>query len=446
MTLRVPKLDPPLSPPQLAGYLAIAVLPALFAAVFATANAALSHIPTARQVALRDSLEDRSREAIDRYIENGQAIESRWLTLRVLGIALSAILLARIVPEATVFKPGVAALAALLAYGVPAEIGILVAARRSESSAVFLLRVLRPFELIAAPLAIPIAWIGAAVSRSVPRTSAKVTEQEVELIVHESEMNGSLAHDQGEMIRNVLEFGDLTAGNVMIPRTQVTTIEIETPIEHVLTVAEEKGHSRFPVYDGSTDNVVGILHVKDLTHVLGKSKAADISLDDITRKPALFIPAGQSASSVLKDMRSRRQHMGVVLDEFGGMSGVVTLEDLIEEIVGDIRDEHDREEAPIVDLGDGRLMVDASVSIADLSRYLGAELPEEGDYNSLGGFIVARVGRVPPEGASVTVGDLEFVVREADDRHVSKVEIVRTPPAPDSVAPGSSSRNRISAA
>jgi CBS domain containing-hemolysin-like protein len=133
--------------------------------------------------------------------------------------------------------------------------------------------------------------------------------------------------------------------------------------------------------------------------------------------------------------------MAIVIDEFGGMSGVLTLEDLIEEIVGDIRDEHDDEDPPIVDLGNGRLMVDARVAIGDLSRYLGVELPEDGDYNSLGGFLVERMGQVPEVGQKLSDYGLDFVVRDADERHVSKVEIVRQAPTPDTMPPQSSRRS-----
>jgi CBS domain containing-hemolysin-like protein len=133
---------------------------------------------------------------------------------------------------------------------------------------------------------------------------------------------------------------------------------------------------------------------------------------------------------VLRDMRAGRHHMAVVIDEFGGVIGIVTLEDLLEEIVGDIRDEHDMDEAPIVDLGEGRLMVDAAIPIADLSRYLGAELPTDGDYHSLGGFIVHRLGRVPQVGATLEAQALRFIVREADERRIAMVEVLLPSPWP----------------
>jgi CBS domain containing-hemolysin-like protein len=229
----------------------------------------------------------------------------------------------------------------------------------------------------------------------------------------------------------------------MLPRTQVTSLAVSTPLEEALRLVAESGHSRYPVYKGSVDNVVGLLYAKDLLKTAANGNLAEGSLEAALRTPVAFVPESQSASSVLQDMRAGRHHMAIVIDEFGGMSGIVTLEDLLEKIVGDIRDEHDTDEPPIADLGDGRLLVDASVPIGDLGRYLGADLPEDGDYRSLGGYIIAELGRVPEVGARVNALGLEFEVREADERRVAKVEIRRSSP-PESLAPRSSAR--ISAA
>jgi CBS domain containing-hemolysin-like protein len=241
------------------------------------------------------------------------------------------------------------------------------------------------------------------------------------------------------MIRNVLDFGDATAGELMIPRPQVTAFDIGTPIEALLRLIVESEHSRYPIYKDSIDNVVGILHAKDLLRHASAGKSTEVRVESMLRQPVVFVPESQLATSVLKDMRSRRHHMAVVIDEFGGFSGIITLENLLEEIVGDIRDEHDVEEAPIVDIGDGKLMVDASVSIGDLSSYLGADLPEDGDYHTLAGFIVAELGRVPEPGATLRAFGLDFIVREADERRVVKVEIARVV-APESLLPRSASR------
>lgn len=380
---------------------------------------------------------------MDRYLAHGVTIESRWLVMRSLGVALSALLVAERLPlELGAARPFVAGGLAVFAYAMPSEIARSLASNDPERVAPMLLAVLRPVELLAAPFSAPIVWLSGIVGGWLSRTPVRapgVTETEVEMIVTEGELNGSLAHEQSEMIRNVLEFGDVTAGDVMVPRTQVTAFDVTMGLDQVLARIQESKHSRYPVYSGSVDNVVGLLYAKDL---LGHATSGDLegrTLDGLLRTPVAFVPDSQSGSSVLKDMRAGRHHMAIVIDEFGGMSGVLTLEDLLEKIVGDIRDEHDVDEPPIVDLGNGRLAVDASVPIADLSRYLGAELPSDGDYHSLAGFIIAQLGRVPEIGTQLTAYGLQFEVREADERRVSKVEITRLAP-PESIAPRSASR------
>ena len=421
----------------------IASLPAAFAAFFAAASWAITTLSAARRAALRDTLEGGSRRALDRYLESGRVIEARWLVVRTLGIAISALLVGRELPEwLGNWVPVLAALIALFAYALPSEIARGLVGRSAERTAPLLIQALRPLEWLAAPLAAPIAWAGRVagdwVSEAAPPTPG-VTETEVELIVNEGELNGSLGHDQSEMIRNVLDFGDSTAGELMIPRPQVTAFDISTPIETLYRLIVESEHSRYPIYKDTIDNVVGILHAKDLLRHASLGKPSDVRIESLLRQPVVFVPESQLATSVLKDMRARRHHMAVVIDEFGGFSGIITLEDLLEEIVGDIRDEHDVEEAPIVDVGDGKMLVDASVSIGDLSRYLGADLPEDGDYHTLAGLIVAELGRVPEPGATLRAFGLDFVVRESDERRVVKVEIARVA-TPESVLPRSSSR------
>jgi len=433
-------LDPSPPPEQIAGF-ALAILPALAAAVFSAASAAQAALPGARKAALRDSLQGKPRAALDRYIRHGHAIEARWATLRVVGVATSALLFRGAWPttSGSVIAALAAVAATLAAYALPAQILTTLVERSPERSAALLLRLLYPLELLAAPLALPFVIVGVVLGRSqrLPAMNAEVTENEVGLMVSEGEQMGAFDHEQSEMIRNVLDFGDLTAGEVMVPRTQVSAFEIGIDREQMLRRVVEAEHSRYPVYREHIDNVLGVLHVKDLLTFVAEHGISAIQLDELLRKPAVFVPENQSASSVLQDMRAGHQHLAVVIDEFGGMSGIVTLEDLIEEIVGDIRDEHDADDdAPIVDLGDGHLLVDASVPIADLSRYLGTDLPEDGDYNSLGGFLVDRLGRVPPTGTKLEEVGLQFIVRDANERRVAKVEIVRGRPSPESITPG----------
>jgi putative hemolysin len=428
-------------PPERILSIFIAALPASLVTVFAAASWSLNLLSGARRAALRDNLEGGAQRALDRYITSGAKIEARWLVIRTFGISLAAVLIASELPWPGGLTPAVAAVVALVAYALPNEFLRALVSRAPERFGPLLIQVLRPAEFLIAPVADPIFWLGTKVGNlfgSEAPASSSVTETEVELVVNAGELDGSLGHDQSEMIRNVLEFGDVTAGQVMVPRTQVTAFDAETPIEQLLETVAETEHSRYPVYRDSVDNIVGVLHVKDLLRAAARGELKQSQVETLMR-PAAFVPESQPAASVLKEMRAGRHHLAIVIDEFGGFSGVVSLEDLLEEIVGDIKDEHDVEEPPIVDLGDGKLMADASVSITDLSRYLGADLPEDGGYHSLGGFVVSQLGRVPEVGTKLTALGLEFVVREGDERRVTKVEITRTP-ASESVAPRSSSR------
>jgi putative hemolysin len=431
----------PSSPPIIGAQILLAGIPALLAALFATASAVLTSVPDARKVALRNTLSGASQAAVDRYLSNPNITESRWLVLRVLGLGACALLIDRAIsPSIGEWRHVLALLGVLIAYGTPAYLGMVVARRLGESLLPYLLRALRPFELSIAPLAAPLSWLGQIVSgrvRSSNPPSASLAESEVEILVNAGEQNGSLGHERAEMIRNVLDFGDLRAGDVMVPRTQVTALDVAAPSEEVLKVIAARTHSRYPVYRERIDNIVGILHVKDLITHAATSDLRAVNIGEVMRTPVVFVPETQSASSLLKDMRQGRRHLAVIIDEFGGMSGIVTLEDIVEEIVGDIRDEHDTDEPPIVDLGNGHLMVDAGVPIGDLSRYLGVELPEDGEYNSLGGFIVERLGQVPNVGETISDFGLDFVVRDSDERRVSKVEIIRHSPTPGPGSPES---------
>ena len=224
----------------------------------------------------------------------------------------------------------------------------------------------------------------------------------------------------------------------MVPRRRVCGIEIGATLEEVIHLVSTEGHSRYPVYRETLDNIVGLLYAKDLFKVVRDNKVATMKFADLVRTPVLFVVETQSAASVLREMRSRSLHMAVVADEFGGTSGVVTLEDIIEEIVGDIRDEYDAEsEAQVEQIGEGRFVADAAVSLSDLSTRLGKDLPADGEFESLGGLLIHRAGRVPPVGSVLQLDGVKFVVREADETHVMKVEIesaVDRPPAAESSA------------
>jgi putative hemolysin len=297
-----------------------------------------------------------------------------------------------------------------------------VARQRPQSAAAAALRFLRPLEIAAIPIAAPLAFLGTFVTNRVRSdgSESRITETEVEWVVSQGQRSGALEREPAEIIKNVLEFQDRVASEVMIPRRKVSAIDVSLDIARVVDLVNSDGHSRYPVYKDTLDQVVGLLYAKDLFREVQQKK--NVALKDILRTPVLFVAQTQTVASILREMRVRRFHLAVVSDEFGGTAGLITLEDIIEEIVGDIRDEYDTE-APIDDLPDGRVLADAAVSISDLATHLKREIVIDGDYESVGGLILHLAGAVPKAGSVLRKDGLRFVVRESDDTRVVKVEI-----------------------
>ncbi len=410
------------------GPIVLAVLAAAIGSLFASADAALTSLPEARLQALVEAKDP----GFVRFAHDRLRLLSRWLVARVLSISLAAVVLADTFNGQ--MRPGLSALLAVVVsvvvYATFAEVLGTVARRRPEEVGRWALRFLKPIELLLLPVAEPLALLGRFVGRRVPETAdALLTETEVEWIVAQGEKAGSLEKEPATMIRNVLDFKNLTAREVMVPRRRISAIQGTMPLAAVLDHVIKDGHSRYPVFRESLDNVIGLLYVKDLFDVVRQGNIDAMKLDQLVRKPVLFVTETQGALSVLREMRGRRLHLAIVTDEFGGTAGLVTLEDIIEEIVGDIRDEYDTEEVvPIQKLAEGRYVADAAIPIADLELHLGKKLPEDGDFESLGGLIVHRAGRVPEVGATVTLDGYDLIVREADETRVVKVEIVRSEP------------------
>jgi CBS domain containing-hemolysin-like protein len=409
-----------------------ATLAAGLGSLFAAADAALTSLPEAR---LQSLIEAGADEGFARYHRDRLSLLSRWLVVRVVALTIAAVMLRDAFDG--LLGPVAAAAAgivsAVVTYASFAEIFGTIARRRPEEVGSLALRWLRPFELAVLPIAAPLAMLGRWIGRRVPESSsssdARHTATEVEWLVAQGEKAGALEKEPATMIRNVLDFKNLTAKEVMVPRRRVSSIELTMPLDKVLEHVTKDGHSRYPVFRESLDNTVGLLYVKDLFDVVRANKLAKMKLDDLLRRPVLFVAESQSALAVLREMRQKRLHLAIVSDEFGGMSGIVTLEDIIEEIVGDIRDEYDTEEvAPIQKLAEGRFVADAAIAIADLEVHLGTQLPSDGDFESLGGLIVHRAGRVPQAGARISLDGYDLIVREADETRVVKVEIVRAEP------------------
>ena len=269
------------------------------------------------------------------------------------------------------------------------------------------------------------------------RPGPAVTSEEIEYIIGVGTREGVLDEVKEELLNSVLEFADRVVKEIMVPRTRMVAIDREAPPEAIVRVVTENPYSRMPVYDGTIDNVVGILMVRDIIGELKKGELRAIPFDKLL-KPAFFVPEQMKVSRLLKEMQRRKTHLAVVVDEFGGTSGVVTLEDVLEEIVGEIQDEADAEAAPVKTLGPGLWIADATVPLRELEEFMNRDaetgeaaalpklhFPEEGDYETLGGFVTATAGRVPPLGAVLEWNGLAFTVRGGDERRVTRVEIAR---------------------
>jgi CBS domain containing-hemolysin-like protein len=267
-----------------------------------------------------------------------------------------------------------------------------------------------------------------------------VTSAEIEYIIEMGTREGVLDEVKEELLNSVLEFADRVVKEIMAPRTRMVAIDRDAPREEIVRVVTENPYSRMPVYEGSVDNIVGILMVRDI--VLELTRGTGPIPWERVLKPAFFVPEQMKVSRLLKEMQRRKTHLAVVVDEFGGTSGVVTLEDVLEEIVGEIQDEGDAEAAQVKSVGAGVWLADATVPLRELEEYLDREtgvepgaasavrFPDEGDYETLGGFVTATAGRVPPVGDHVDRDGFRFTVRGADDRRVTRVEIARSQPAP----------------
>ena len=248
-----------------------------------------------------------------------------------------------------------------------------------------------------------------------------VTEEEIQILIDEGEQEGVINRDEHAMIDAVLDLDDTRVREIQVPRTEMVAFEKNTGLEDVLEKIIEEGHSRIPVYDGDIDHIIGILYAKDLLKSWGRAPE-DVDLVGILRK-AYFIPESKPVSDLLKEFKTRHVHMAVAVDEYGGTSGLVTIEDILEEIVGEIQDEYDvDEEIPFVQVDDGEYLFDARSHVEDVEEQLGISL-EKGDYDTLGGFVSHLLGHVPVRGEKCRFGSLLLTVEEADARRVSRIRV-----------------------
>ena len=245
-----------------------------------------------------------------------------------------------------------------------------------------------------------------------------ITEEEIKTLVDAGEEEGVIEEDEREMIYSIFAFGDTLAREVMVPRIDIVALDVNTPLPEAVDRVIEAGHSRIPVYEGSIDNIIGLLYAKDLLAYL-RNGHDDLSLRDILR-PAYFVPETKKVDDLLRELQQHRIHMAIAVDEYGGTAGLVTVEDILEEIVGEIQDEYDEEEPIFEQIGEGEYIIDARMDLDDVNELLGTELSTESG-ETLGGLIYSTLGRVPVPGDRLQVDGLQIEVLTVKGRRIGKV-------------------------
>lgn len=249
-----------------------------------------------------------------------------------------------------------------------------------------------------------------------------VTEEEIRMMVDVGGEKGVIEDVQKEMINNIFEFDDLDAGDIMTHRTDMVAVEVGDDLSEVVDTAVSEGYSRIPVYEDDQDNIIGIVYVKDLLAYVGKKLPAK-SLRDIMRTP-MYVPESKICGDLFKEMTEKRTQMAVVVDEYGGTAGIVTLEDIVEAIVGNIQDEYDDEDEEISKINETTFTIDGMTNLEEVAELTGTELPE-GSYDTVAGFIIKELGLLPEEGKTYEVNykNIKLTVLSVDERRIDKVRV-----------------------
>ncbi len=249
-------------------------------------------------------------------------------------------------------------------------------------------------------------------------TQPEDLEREIQHIIDEGEERGLISRQEGELIESIFEFRDTLVREIMVPRLEIVGVDRTTPLERIIPTVLESGHSRLPVFDGDIDHIKGILLSKDLLVFWQQEVTWDL---DRVLRPAYFIPESKKISDLLRDLVERKAQIAIVIDEYGGTAGLITLEDILEEIVGEIYDEYDLQEPRLAPQADGSLLVDARLDVEELMDHFDLPRPE-GKFESVGGLLIHLLGRVPQINDRVEIDTLELTVIAADERRAKQVQ------------------------
>lgn len=261
--------------------------------------------------------------------------------------------------------------------------------------------------------------------RAAPQEAHEELEDEVMAIVSEGERDGVIEEVDRDMIEGVFSIKDKDVAEIMTPRTDIVCVEAVATAEEARRLALSSGHSRIPVFQDTRDNIVGVLYVKDLLNYWNQDNREQLTVRDIMRQP-VFIPEQRKVTGLLSEMQRQRSHLAIVIDEYGGTAGLVTIEDILEEFVGEIVDEYDRSEPPAYErISDSVYRVKARMHIDEFNEVLGVDLPEDQEFDTVGGYLASHLGYIPQPGEEVTENGIEFKIVKASERRVDMVDVRR---------------------
>jgi len=287
----------------------------------------------------------------------------------------------------------------------------------------------------------PILWAVTLISRGLTGGRAArapyLTEEELITALHVSEEAGVIEEQEHQMIHGIIEIGDKTVREIMIPRTDIIAVEKTAGLRDIVKLFKQYRHTRMPVFEENIDHVLGLIHTKDLLLFYTLSSSRKFDMDKVLR-PMEFTPEQKKVDELLNDMRTKKQHMAIVVDEYGGTAGMVTLEDLLEEIVGEIRDEYDSAEQDLLTLlSDHEARVDAGFPLEELNERLRLGIEESGDYDSVGGYVHAMLGKIAEAGDSFRAGRAKWIVEKVKGRRIETVRLISDDPWADESVEGS---------
>ncbi len=404
----------------------------LMLGVVASSSAVLAALPRVNRGRLRHLASEGSARAksLLSMLEDVSSVETSMVAANLLAVVLISTLGTILIGSYFGFDGGAAMLAGLAGLVLLSWVELAsraIGALRPESTLFSLLVPLRAVHLLMQPLTYLTRFLTALLFRgeSYPVGGPMAPEDPELRMIADAEEEGILQEEEREMIHSIVELGERTAKEIMVPRVDVVAVEANEPLHEVLERIKARGHSRVPIYEETIDNIVGVVYAKDLLrHMEAKS------LDDPSRsiaRPPHFIPESKKIDELLHEMQRLKVHMAIVVDEYGGTAGVVTIEDLLEEIVGEIQDEYDVEEKPIERVGEHEAIFDARVTVREVNETLDAAL-EEGVYDTVGGLVYDRLGKIPVVGDRLQVDGILISVLSTAGKRIKKVKVVAIEP------------------